>query len=147
MKQVICRAKRIDNNLWIEGFPIEYNGIAYMLDCNLLDKGIYIELSSPSNTTRFTIPGVEIDPKTIGRYTGVKDSIGNRIFEGDICFDSTIWRNDIATVIWSDETARFLFSYVLNDTRDELPFNEVNISENIEIVSNIHNNPELIKEK
>lgn len=76
--------------------------------------------------------------KTVGQYTGLTDKNRVQIFEDDIVkFDG-----ELCVVRWSDEECRFeLFdSYNLDHAlacwRSPL----------IEVVGNIHNNPELLSE-
>ena len=72
-------------------------------------------------------------------YTGLKDKNNKEIYEGDI----VIHHSKMHKIIFNAEEARF----VLRDDEFELeiPFTNNN-SKRMEIVGNIYENPELIKE-
>lgn len=82
----------------------------------------------------------EVDPETVGQYTGLTDKNGKRIFEGDIVMflDYT----EPAFVMWDQEDARWYMHY--SDCM--LDFSYRCVSSAIEVIGNIHDNPELIAE-
>ena len=74
------------------------------------------------------------------QYTGLKDMRGKEIYEGDI----VTLHNGKYKVIFNTEEARF----VLRDDEFELeiPFTNNNNNKRMEVVGNIYENSELIKE-
>lgn len=86
--EILFRAKRKDNNQWIEGYYMKHQ--VRTLDCvgDELDedKDIehYIVFSGFSDWgISKPIEYVEIDIDTLGQYTGYDDVNGNKIFVGD----------------------------------------------------------------
>jgi uncharacterized phage protein (TIGR01671 family) len=63
MREILFRGKRLDDGEWVEGFVIAYIDAPTRMDTNL---GLF-----------------EVDPATVGQYTGLEDKNGERIFEGD----------------------------------------------------------------
>ena len=84
----------------------------------------------------------EVIPETVGQYTGLKDKNGKRIFEGDIVTTKFNERNKPYATIYDEELAAFI-------GRDKNNFNFTTLgcidNSLIEIIGNIHDNPELLK--
>ncbi|HHS3270854.1 TPA: YopX family protein [Listeria monocytogenes] len=98
------------------------------------------------------ISEIEIDIKTIGQYTGLKDKNSKKIFEGDIvAFSEDDFHVFNSQVEYFLEDGYPAFDIKVPSTYyfDSNVFSEVSMSGlyEIEVIGNIHENPELLEEK
>lgn len=80
MNDIIFRGKdkRIDNRHMIEGILLNLQESTYIVPPNLTCT------YDPYDEVINGLPVIEVDPNTIGRFTGITDRNSVRIFEGDI---------------------------------------------------------------
>lgn len=106
--------------------------------------------------------GIIPDHDTIGQYTGLKDKNGTKIFEGDIVQltrtkmhapTASFNGQDIVSkhlIYWNEERHAFYQKHYTEERcigGGSIDFEDVRAEENIiEVIGNIHDNPELLKE-
>ena len=130
-REILFKAKRIDNGEWVEGYPLQHETYWVMFK-----KGIGI--------------GERIDENTLCQYTGLCDKNGNKIFEGDIIsipFEEDTEPFEMPCVyyeyarVYFDETYHGWYCKFGDD--DSLSIWEYdNIG--VEVIGNIFDNPELL---
>ena len=141
MREILFRGKRVDNGEWVEGYLYrisEYQNPFIMI------KDRHAE-------------SYEVDPETVGQFTGLTDKNGKRIFEGDILrgfeypFCSNGEFNYFAEIVWFDDSSAFGIYTFKNPKSNVRGISEGNIDyleyfnvDKWEVIGNIHDNPELI---
>ena len=143
MREILFRGKRTDNGEWIVGSlcaTIPSDEDFYTI--SYFDfEGYYVEK--------------KVIPETVGQYTGFTDKNGKRIFEGDMIkpFD-----DEIDKMVVEFRQGQFLLcSYGERGYMAEYGWEESgnygcfeaeplsNYGDDIEVIGNIHDNPELLK--
>ena len=130
MREIIFRGKRIDTGEWVYGNFVLYEHMGEVKHIIVTDWAqVYVN-------SHFVIP------ETVGQDTGLKDKNGKEIYEGDI-IEKTYYSyhqpecSELFEIKY--EGLSFHFEHIKGSTF-HLPF-----TEDIEIIGNIHDNPELVE--
>ena len=121
MREILFRGKRTDNGEWIEG------------DLKQAFRGN--QLSSCGIMKTPTAYCWRVDPETVGQFTGLTDKNGVRIFEGDIVDYIS------SDVIGNPKTG----TIIVEDMTDYDTMIYLNHSDELQIIGNIHDNPDILK--
>lgn len=124
MREILFRGKRKDNGKWVFG-DLEHNG---------------------KNVPKW-VNGNEIVPETVGQFTGLTDKNGKKIFEGDIVKGDLGLgygdnENHIAYIEYQEDGMSFCLVEILEEDFGKC----AEISDDLEVIGNIHDNPELLEE-
>lgn len=150
MREILFRGRRIDNGEWIEGFLIFDREF-----CGKPDHHSYIvNHSHPSGCFGCDVY-IEVDPSTVGQYTGLKDRNGVQIFEGDVIkthYANTPKTDFIEQVVFHNghfcgmyERDKMKMWAALPDGIKRLPQDKSVYMEWCEVIGNIHDNPKLLE--
>lgn len=132
MREILFKAKRLDNGKWVEGY--------YWTN---LFNNHFIRIAQ-DKTGKFTIDDFEIDPNTLCQFTGLTDKDGNKIWENDIVDVSGCWWAKVDTlrylVEWSETMSGFS-PYIDYDSDCCI----YRYPENSKVIGNKFDNIELLK--
>lgn len=128
MREILFRAKRIDNGEWVEGYPAIYPSG---------EAEIFKECGEPPDI----LLRCNIDPETICQYTGLKDKNDNRIWENDIVKIENSMDEGIGNVEFYDGMW-YVDGEPSNSLYDIIEYDD---DAGVEIIGNIFDNPELLK--
>lgn len=147
MREIIFRGKAINRDIGYHRTSYKNGDWVYGLVTRIYDERFELPVEM---TDINGVSGIEVDYKTIGQCTGSKDKNGKKIFEGDIIkYKNTdgIKFNGVALtvigkVVYNEKNASFAIS-----GKDEIGAKHYDYFpiKNIEVIGNIHDNPELLK--
>ena len=130
MREILFRGKRLHDNKWIYGnFVSDCEGNPHIIEPRFFcEDGHHLQYEDNTDTPVFIIP------ETVGQYTGLTDKNGVRIFEGDVVDYIS------SDVIGNPKTG----TIIVEDMTDYDTMIYLNHSDELQIIGNIHDNPELL---
>ena len=109
---------------------------------------IYGGIFAASNSDRCIITSYDdlkkypVHADTVGQYTGLRDRNGTKIFEGDI----VTYEHRNCPIVFEQRSDAAYFGIAIGPY-ETLPFGHYSDMQQIEIIGNIHDNPELLEVK
>lgn len=122
MKEILFKAKRIDNGKWVYGYYMDRHG------CEIIEKGTWLIF--------------DVDENTICQYTGLTDKNGNKIWENDVALRNSSQGLFKGKIIYDKDGS--LCHREFNTDFEALL---IGSEKYIEVIGNIFDNPELMKEE
>jgi hypothetical protein len=89
LENIKFKAKRLDNNTWVEGY--------FCVECG----NTYIIEDRQSESMLNRNEAHQVDPSTVCQFTGEKDMNGDNIYVGDII--SNLETKSVIEVVWNDK--------------------------------------------
>ena len=159
MREILFRAKRVDNGEWVEGYYAmmgKGNLIRHYIVQNCALTGLF---EDPEDNMYFN--DVEIDPETLCQYIGLKDKNDTMIFENDIvsCEHEKSQNGDPVEQYLFTEIIKYRRNYAVefintgsnygyrlrNKSIHFMLTGNVVYNHNIKVIGNIFDNPDLLK--
>ena len=134
MREIEFRGKCKEDGEWIDGnLIINHNYCSNKIEC----CSIYSMDIVDGNGSYCGYDFVEIDPETVGQYTGLKDKNGKKIYEGDIIKSNH--NRSFYKVYWED------YRFTIEDKWGNLikPHQRAIDHFECEVIGNRWENPEL----
>ncbi len=139
-REILFRGKRLDNGEWVYGAIICQDDRYFI---NPQTDGI-VYCSSVKGKWIFG-DYLEVDPATVGQYTGMTDKNGKKIFEGDVIKGlryhdygkSGEYQDDVRIAKWREKDAGF-YPFTMFDG---YTYNLKHYA----VIGNIYDNPELLE--
>lgn len=117
------RGKRLTDGQWVYGEFFHNRGKAFIAQDGVVEN--------PLASWR----DYNVQPETVGQFTGLFDAVGKEIYEGDVV--TSITENSIGVVQWGAEQAAFI---VQMKNSIQWYF----LSRTYKVIGNIHDNPSLL---
>ena len=130
MENIKFKAKRLDNGEWIKGYFYEENDNTYIIENRQEESKLNRNIT------------YQADPSTVCLFTGFLDKSGREIYEGDIVKYPTDTPSinksfQVDVIEWTTrENPVCVGFWIGSDYADQ---------ESIEVIGNIHENPDLLK--
>ena len=125
MREILFRGK-MDNGDWVEGDLVH---------------SVYKVGDACVGKFGYTLGMHQVDPYTVGQYTGLTDKNGKRIFEGDIIKRFWLGAEIIYCVRYDAENAHFIGKALNKNGFTSFDGD----GEMFEVIGNINDNPEMLK--
>ena len=144
MREILFRGQRVDTKEWVYGllWKKKYN-----------HNKIFISYFPDEDDHE---DAVVVSSETVGQFTGLTDKNGKRIFEGDVVKGEFLWSDIVGQVVWGEYSHSKCDEYScehyglyvkpireVKNNRYENTGWDLYSMDMVEVIGNIHDNPEL----
>lgn len=172
MREIKFRGKSLKTNRWVYGYYVHLEDSFRKRETHRIYTGMADSMPDCEGYD-FSEDYEDVDPDTIGQYTGLKDADGKEIYEGDIVRVEEYWNKLMEIEHEYDDFEIFSLDEIKGDKRKEfitqvfwedgafmvqdsdisgyslfMFFGDMRKSQPIfitNVIGNIHDNPELIE--
>lgn len=150
MREILFKAKRIDNGEWTEGYLFD-NGFDGK-EKKYFIGGLIIEKYNGTACDEWDITGIdfcEINPKTLCQFTGLYDKNENKIWENDIVNrDGKLAPIKFGRYCSSFDYGNYNFGFYVDFPKKTFYRKELGYwCRKVETSGNVFDNPELLQEE
>lgn len=125
-REIKFRGKRVDNGEWVYG---------HYAHGDIHTKPSFVD---GANTEWW---GYEVDPSTVGQFTGLKDKDGKDVYDGDMLEDQG---KSIGVVEWNQDDCSFSINWISSGLNLYESMYQDDVK-HFRKIGDIHDNPELLK--
>ena len=125
-REISFRGARVCDGQFVNGSLVEVNG-----ECDSNESVPYIVISYGPDTFDW----FEVEPETVGQFTGMTDKNGTKIFEGDILNEPVGGKDSLYHVFWDEDR----FSFLVKNSHGEYYLDET-CQSRCEVIGNIYDN-------
>ena len=134
MREILFKAKRIDNGEWVEGY--------YQKRYDLLGNEEHLIFHADSYTVW---EYAEVDPETLCQFTGLCDKNGKKIWENDVVWLVCDGEEHIYQIVW--DNSELDFKATKGEENYGTNYEYLLCCDEIEVIGNIFDNKELLQEE
>ena len=140
MREILFRAKRTDNEEWIEGYYATQSNHACFANALKYRHFIFKDVCLDFNLGG--LQEFEVIPKTVGQYIGLTDKNGKKIFEGDIVGQYNVYEKQYSVGLveygeFNCSCCNGVYGWHFNNE-------DIRKHDTYEVLGNIFDNPELL---
>lgn len=139
MREILYRGKCKNNDEWVNGYYLPYHAVK-----DIDGKDVFAQIFVEPDEKKPKGSAIVI-AETVGQYTGLKDKKGKKIFEGDIVKYYGICKPIIGVVKICEEDFSGLYG-VCETFTDGSGTSLLKAKIDCQVVGNIYDNPELLKQ-
>ena len=134
MQEILFRGKAINTGEWVEGWFV-----------GKICDSIFSPARKSSQIIDDNLMWNEVIPETVGKYTGLTDRNGKRIFEGGIVKNSDVIKFGFHKAFSDTDPYEYgeAYGFYLENEGESSNISEDFVNE-LEVIGNIYDNPELL---